>query len=125
MFDDKIERLADTVNEEPIVYMDCSGPEIMGAFMVSFTVSMVLCIFLGLIFGGFLLGLIAGMFLGLAGTWVLLNILRDIRQKYYPSWLSEKIYLFKQKHGMFSLPFFKKEKAQTIINYSKRFGKGG
>ena len=123
--ENRTERLADVVNEEPIVFMDCTGPEILGAFLFSTITSLIICIAFSIAIGLPMIGVIGGLIIGLIGTWFLLNILRDIRQKYYATWLDEKFYLLKEKHGLYSLPFFKSEKAQFIIKGSRRFGKGG
>lgn len=109
------ERLADNVNAEPIVFMDCTGTEILASGLISFVAGITLGIIAGIIIGNLMFGLILGLILSLAFTYGLLSYLCAIRNKYYETWLKEKLFLYKLSSGFFAL---------KLINESVRFGRG-
>jgi conjugative transfer region protein (TIGR03750 family) len=109
------ERLADSVNAEPIVFMDCTGTEIVASALVSFVAGMMLGIIVGITIGKIMIGLIVGLIISLGFTYGLLHYLCAVRNKYYETWLKEKVFLYKLSSGFFGL---------TLINESHRFGRG-
>ena len=109
------ERLADSVNSEPIVFMDCTGTEIVASALISFVAGITLGIIAGIALGKIMIGLILGMIISLGFTYGLLNYLCAIRNKYYETWLKEKLFLYKLSSGFFGL---------KLINESVRFGRG-
>jgi len=109
------ERLADSVNSEPIVFMDCTGTEIVASALISFVTGITLGVIGGFALGKIMIGLIVGLMLSLALTYGLLNYLCAIRNKYYETWLKEKLFLYKLSSGFFGL---------KLINESVRFGRG-
>lgn len=109
------ERLADSVNSEPIVFMDCTGTEIVASALISFVAGITLGVIGGFALGKIMIGLIVGLMLSLALTYGLLNYLCAIRNKYYETWLKEKLFLYKLSSGFFGL---------KLINESVRFGRG-
>ncbi len=109
------ERLADSVNSEPIVFMDCTGTEIVASALISFVAGIAIGVIGGIALGKIMIGLIVGLMLSLALTYGLLNYLCAIRNKYYETWLKEKLFLYKLSSGFFGL---------KLINESVRFGRG-
>jgi hypothetical protein len=109
------ERLADSVNSEPIVFMDCTGTEIVASALISFVAGIAIGVIGGIALGEIMIGLIVGLMLSLALTYGLLNYLCAIRNKYYETWLKEKLFLYKLSSGFFGL---------KLINESVRFGRG-
>jgi conjugative transfer region protein (TIGR03750 family) len=109
------DRLADAVNQEPIVYMDCTQSELMGSIALGGLVGLSLGVVIGISIGLFLLGLIIGLSLSLLFSWACMTWLKSVRQKYYLTWFKEKIFLVKLSYGMTSSKY---------ISHSERFGKG-
>ncbi len=109
------ERLADAVNHEPIVFADCTGNEIVVSLILSFIVSMVLGIIIGIVIGFIMVGIILGLFLTMGCTWAMLQYLSSIRNKYYESYLKERIFLHKLASGLFNL---------SLIDESARYSRG-
>lgn len=109
------ERLADAVNHEPIVFADCTGNEIVVSLIVSFIVSMVLGIIIGIVVGYIMVGIILGLFLTMGFAWAMLHYFSSIRNKYYASFLKEKIFMHKLASGMFAL---------SLIDESVRYSRG-
>lgn len=109
------ERLADSVNSEPIVFMDCTGTEIVASALISFVAGIAIGVIGGIALGKIMIGLIVGLMLSLSLTYGLLNYLCAIRNKYYETWLKEKLFLYKLSSGFFGL---------KLINESVRFGRG-
>lgn len=109
------ERLADAVNHEPIVFADCTGTEIVASFVISFLIGMVLGIIIGIAIGFFMVGIIFGLFFTMGGAWLMLQYLSSIRNKYYESYLKERIFLHKLASGLFDL---------SLIDESVRYSRG-
>lgn len=109
------ERLADSVNAEPIVFMDCTGSEIVMSALISFVVGVPLGFFAGLLFGYLMAGLVIGLLLGLGSTYLVLNFISAVRNKYYETWIKEKFFMMKLRSGMFGL---------DLIEESTRYGRG-
>jgi conjugative transfer region protein (TIGR03750 family) len=108
------DRLADSVNSEPIVFMDCSGSEIIMSAIVGFVVGLFLGVIIGIVMGLIMIGFVFGMILGIGFTYGLLNYLCLIRNKYYETWLKEKWFLMKLRTGIFGL-----ELIEESIRYSR------
>lgn len=109
------DRLADSINSEPIVLMDCTGSEIVMSAIVAFSVGLFLGIFFGIFFGALMVGLIFGLLLGIGITYGLLHYLCAVRTKYYETWLKEKWFMLKLRTGFFGL---------TLIEDSIRYSRG-
>jgi hypothetical protein len=115
MSDFNEDRLADVVNQEPIVFNDCTQSELAYSFGGGMSLGIAVGLILATV-GSFMFCLILGLFLGLGLSWLSMFGLKFIRQKYYETWLNEKIFIFKKSLGFLSnVPF---------INESKRYGKG-
>lgn len=108
-------RLADQLNKEPIVFADCTGPEIL----LGFGIGMLLGILLGVIFGASLgklmMGFIVGIVIGLGLTYLALKQIANARNRYYESWLAEKFFIAKTQLNIFSEPNF--------ISLTRRFSR--
>ena len=111
----KDDRLADLVNQEPVVFMDCTQGELMGAFILGFAVGFIIGIPLGISIDFIMFGIMTGLIIALGVSWGTMIWLRHIRQKYYLTWFKEKLFLFKFYTGLLKTDF---------INITKRFGKG-
>ncbi len=112
MLDD---RLADAVNSEPMVYMDCTGNEIVVATILSMTVGLFIGVIIGIAIGKLMIGIILGLLLFLGLLFLALNWIASIRQKYYETWLSEKFFMAKEASGFFGL---------SLLKTSDRFDRG-
>ena len=109
------ERLADAVNQEPIVYNDCTQSEILGSFILGGVVGLVLGLMIGFAIGFIMLGIIFGLMIAVGVSWGAMTWLKNIRQKYYLTWFKENLFLFKVSVG--AIP-------GKYIGHSERFGKG-
>lgn len=109
------ERLADAVNQEPIVYNDCTQSELMGSILLGGVIGLALGIVIGLAISFIMLGIIIGLIIAVGVTWFLMAWLKHIRQKYYLTWLKEKLFLFKLELGL---------TAGKYVSRSERYGKG-
>lgn len=120
------DRLADLVNEEPIVFMDCTQSELMGAFLISLVVGLSLGVVGGVTVGQFVLGILFGLILTLALCWLILNWLRGIRQKYYITWFKEKQMLIKRQLAPLNPAgwFSEQPRISELVDSSKRYFKG-
>ena len=67
------ERLADAVNQEPIVFADCTGSEIVASLVISFIVGMVLGIAIGIAIGYIMVGIIFGLFFTMVANFQILK----------------------------------------------------
>lgn len=108
------DRLADAVNQEPIVYADCTQSELLFAIGSGAVVGLALGVVIGLAIGFFMLGIIIGMFIGVGCAWLTIESLKYIRQKFYLTWLKEK--LFVMKHLFFG--------GYPYVSETKRYSKG-
>ncbi len=108
------DRLADAVNQEPIVYADCTQSELLFAISTGGIVGLALGTALGLSIGFFMLGVIIGLLIGVGVSWVTMEALKHIRQKYYLTWLKEKLFVTKQLF-LGGIQF---------VSQSKRYSKG-
>jgi conjugative transfer region protein (TIGR03750 family) len=99
------DRLADSINSEPIVLKDCTGSEIIMASIVAFVIGLVLGIFIGILMGRLMIGLILGLLLSIGITYGLLEYLCRVRSKYYETWLKEKWFMLKLRSGFFDMRF--------------------
>lgn len=115
MVDSSQDRLADVVNAEPIVFMDCTGNEILVSGMVAFALGMVVGIVIGLVMGMFLIGCVLGLMFSLGLSYGFLQYLCAVRSKYYETWLEEKWFMAKLHSGFFGL---------SLIEDSVRYGRG-
>lgn len=109
------DRLADSINAEPIVFMDCTGSEIVMSAVIAFGFGVPLGFLGGLLMGMVLIGLVVGLLLGLGTTYLVLNYICAVRNKYYETWLKEKFFMMKLRSGMFGL---------DLIEESTRYGRG-
>ncbi len=108
-------RLADQLNKDPIVFADCTGPEILLGFGIGMTIGILAGILLGASMGTFMLGLIFGLLIGLGLTYLALTQIANARNKYYESWLAEKFFIAKTQLNIFSEPNF--------ISLTRRFSR--
>lgn len=108
------DRIADAVNQEPIVYADCTQSELLFALGFSAVVGLLLGAGIGLLIGAFMFGIIIGMFIGVGVARLTLEVLKYVRQKYYLTWLKEKLFVTKQ---LFIGGY-------QFISESKRYSKG-
>ena len=108
------DRLAEAINSEPVVFMDCTMREITVSALVSSVIGIAIFIFLMIIFG-FFVGAVLGLISIVGITYLALNWIQGLRQKYYEGWLAEKIFLTKLSIGLSSTPF---------LLDSKRYGRG-
>lgn len=109
------DRLADAVNQEPIVYNDCTQTELMNSFIVGVALGLPIGIVVGLVFDAFMVGIVLGLILTVLLAWAMMEWLKWIRQKYYLTWFKEKVFLMKLNVGLLHTKF---------IQSSQRFGKG-
>lgn len=107
--------LADAVNQEPIVYYDCTQTELMSSILAGAVIGLTIGVVLGIIIGVIMFGIVIGLIIGLGITWGLLEWLKYIRQKYYLTWFKEKVMLMKMSIGMVTTKY---------MGDCKRFGKG-
>ena len=110
-----VDRLADAVNQEPIVYNDCTQTELMGSIIFGFVIGIFSGIVIGVAIGFIMLGIVIGLLIAVALCWFSMNWIKHIRQKFYLTWFSEKLFLFKLQIGLISSKY---------IGHSERFGKG-
>lgn len=109
------DRLADAVNQEPIVYNDCTQSELMGSMLMGAVVGLALGIIVGIAIGFIMFGIIIGLIIAVGVAWFAMNWLKHIRQKFYLTWFKEKIFLFKLETGFTSGKY---------VGHSERYGKG-
>jgi Protein of unknown function (DUF3487) len=110
------DRLADAVNQEPIVYNDCTSVELTYSVVCGMSCGLLFSCLLMTIFT-IMFSLVLGLLSGLGFSWLSMFILKNIRQKYYETWLSEQFFNLKKSLGLLAnIPF---------VNESKRYGKGG
>ncbi|QEY16064.1 MULTISPECIES: DUF3487 family protein [unclassified Cellvibrio] len=107
--------LADAVNQEPIVYYDCTQTELMTSILIGAVAGLIIGVILGIAIGIIMFGIVIGLIIGLGISWGLLEWLKYIRQKYYLTWFKEKVLLMKINFGLVNTKY---------IGDSKRFGKG-
>jgi conjugative transfer region protein (TIGR03750 family) len=108
------DRLADAVNQEPIVYADCTQSELLFAIGSGAVIGLTLGVIIGIAIGFFMLGIIIGLFIGVGITWVTMESLKYIRQKFYLTWLKEKLFVI--KHLFFG--------GYPFVSETKRYSKG-
>lgn len=109
------DRLADAVNQEPIVYNDCTQTELMGSIVTGGVLGLSLGIVVGIAIGIIMFGIVIGLIASVGICWFAMDRLKHIRQKYYLTWFKEKLFLLKLMFGLASKKF---------IGHSERFGKG-
>lgn len=112
-------RLADQLNKDPIVFADCTGPEIVTVFVVALVVGLVLGIIVGLVLLPFMMGLVVGLLFTLALSWFLLAFVANMRNRFYESWLGEKLFLVKR--GITAVIALEET---AYIDEHTRFGRG-
>jgi len=112
---DQEDRLADTINEEPIVFMDCSSREIMLSLGTGAGIGLLSGSVIGLLVGPFLIWLCVGLALSVAIAWFLLVRFATIRHNKYSSYLAERVFITKRNLGLIS---------STYISGTKRFRRG-
>ncbi len=110
------DRLADAVNQEPIVFNDCTQKELAMSFGGGLVLGVIIGLFLGASIGMIMFGLVLGLILGLGLSWASMFYLKYIRQKYYETWLGERVYLIKRSLGFGS--------HKPFIDLTQRYGKG-
>ena len=70
-------QLADFINKEPVVFMECTAPELMGSAVLAFGGSLVIAIAIGVISGYFIAGVAVWT---LGGLSLLVLVTRQIRR---------------------------------------------
>lgn len=113
------ERLADNINDDPVVYMDCTMPQILWTGAVSTIISLVFGFVIGLLFGSFVIGFVIGILASLGLSWLGLTLIQNLRHQNFDGWLDEKLFLI--KHDLLLLLGFTESK---LIRGSERLGKG-
>jgi hypothetical protein len=112
-------RLADQLNKDPIVFADCTGPEIVAVFVIALVMGLIIGVLMGIVLLPFMMGLIAGLIITLALSWLLLMLVANARNRFYESWLGEKIFLFKRSLvGVISI------NESAYVDEYTRFGRG-
>lgn len=112
-------RLADQLNKDPIVFADCTGPEIMAVFGIALGVGLILGVVVGIILLPLMVGLILGLLTSLGLSWLLLNFVANSRNRFYESWLTEKVFLIRRNlTGVFSV------EETNYVDERTRFGRG-
>lgn len=107
--------LADVINQEPIVFMDCTQSEIGASFVVGGVLGLSIGIGFGLMIGFIMFGLVIGLTLAIVFSWAMMTWLKSVRQKYYLTWLEEKKFLLTRSFTFNSRPF---------VDQTCRYGKG-
>ena len=108
-------QLADYLNREPVVFMECTAPELMGSAVLAFVASLALAIAIGVISGTFIVG-VAMWTLGGLGILVLLT--RQIRRAKLnrpDNYYRERIHRVLNQYGLSRSP---------LIDQSRRYGLG-
>lgn len=95
-------RLADQLNKDPIVFSDCTGPEILLGLGVGMSLGILIGVLLGVSLEAFMLGLIFGLILGLGFTYLALTRIANARNRYYETWLAEKFFIAKTQLNIVS-----------------------
>ena len=85
------------------------------AAIIAFVVGLFIGVMIGIAIGLFLMGCVLGLMLSLGLTYVLLNWLCVVRNKYYETWLKEKWFMLKLRTGFFGL---------DLIEESVRYSRG-
>ena len=112
-------RLADQLNKDPIVFADCTGPEIIAVFVIALVAGLFIGLVVGLVLLPLMMGLIIGLLLTLGLAWLLLNLVANSRNRFYESWLAEKVFLMKRSlMGIFSID------ETAYMDEHTRFGRG-
>lgn len=112
-------RLADQLNKNPIVFADCTGPEIIAVFGIALVVGLIIGVAVGVILLPFMMGLILGLLISLGLAWLLLNFVANARNRYYENWLTEHVFLIKRNFtNFFSLD------ETSFVDERTRFGRG-
>lgn len=109
------DRLADAVNQEPIVYYDCTQTELMGSIITGGILGLTFGVAVGVAIGFIMFGIVIGLIASVGICWFAMNWLKNIRQKYYLTWFKEKLFLFKLNIGLTNGKY---------IGHSERFSKG-
>lgn len=112
-------RLADQLNKDPIVFADCTGPEIIAVFVIALGVGLLIGLVVGLLLLPLMVGLIVGLLISLGLSWLLFNFVANSRNRFYESWLSEKVFLIKR-----NLVGFISIEETAYIDERTRFGRG-
>jgi predicted Co/Zn/Cd cation transporter (cation efflux family) len=89
------ERLADNINDDPVVYMDCTMPQILWTGAVSTVISLVIGFVIGMLFGSFAIGFVIGILASLGLSWLGLTLIQNLRHTNFDGWLNEKMFLIK------------------------------
>lgn len=108
-------RLADQLNKDPIVFADCTGPEILLGFGIGMLIGIVVGIVIGASIGQILLGLIVGLVLGMGFSYLALTQIASARNRYYETWLAEKFFIAKTQLNIFALA--------NYISLTRRFSR--
>lgn len=108
--------LADVINQEPIVFMDCTQSEIAASFLIGGLTGLSTGIGFGVLIGFVMFGLVIGLMLAVGISYVSMNWLKNVRQKYYLTWLGEKKFLLAMSISI--------SPTRQYIDQSRRYGKG-
>lgn len=117
------ERLADVVSADPIVFMDCTGPQVMYSGLFGTIAGLAVGAFCGIILGIVILGLALGLLLSLLFSYLAMRWIQRNREKFYETWLSETIF-FKKRSLVSNLGVFIGKTPGDFIEGSRRFGRG-
>ncbi|MCR6651429.1 MAG: TIGR03750 family conjugal transfer protein [Cellvibrionaceae bacterium] len=113
------ERLADNINDDPVVYMDCTMPQILWTGVAATMISLFFGFFIGMLFSSFTIGAVVGILASLGLSWLGLTLIQNLRHANFDGWLNEKLFLI--KHDLFFSLGFTESK---LIRGSERLGKG-
>lgn len=117
------ERLADAVSSDPIVFMDCTGPQVMASGILGSIAGLVVGIVVGIIIGFFFIGVALGLLLSLLFSYLVMLWIQSNREKYYETWLSETVF-FKKRSLVANFGVFLGKTPSEYIGGSRRFGRG-
>lgn len=114
------ECLADNINDDPAVFMDCTMPQILWTGAISIFAGIFVGIIIGVAFGSLTVGLVVTILAATGLSWLGLNVIQNKRHANFDGWLNEKLFLI--KHDFFVMLGFTESK---LIRGSERSGKGG
>jgi uncharacterized membrane protein len=113
------ERLADNINDDPVVFMDCTMPQILWTGATSTIISLIIGFFIGMLFRSVAIGFVIGILASLGLSWLGLTRIQNLRHQNFDGWLDEKLFLI--KHNILVSLGITESK---LIHGSERLGKG-
>lgn len=108
------DRLAESINVEPVAFLDCTLPQIMLCAVCGFFVGLFFALLFSVLLS-FIIGIILGIMIMMLTTYYLMVKVGGLREDKYPGWLEEKIFMTKLSLGL---------KDSVFVDYSNRYGRG-